>query len=479
MTGNQNQLFSGKTKSLWGKLFLLATLFMMACTPKVEDPTLPLLSLAENHRYLQTEKGEPFFWLGDTGWLLFTKLNRDEANKYLDNRAEKGFNVIQVMVLHTLEACNIYGDSALINSNIAAPLTSEGNLFDDSLQYDFWDNVDYIVELAASKGLYMGFVPVWGGNVKSGNVTVNQAEIYATWLANRYKKYSNIIWLNGGDIVGADSINVWKAIGNSINETDTSHLITFHARGRHSSSMWFHNEAWLDFNMFQSGHRRYDQDDTEWNYGEDNWRFVQNDLSLEPAKPTIDGEPSYEGIPQGLHNGTEPFWNDADVRRYAYWSVFAGAFGYTYGNNAVMQFYKPTDKEPAYFAKEYWDIAIDMPGAGQMQHIKKLMLSRSFFDRVPDQSVIAGENGLKYDYLVATRGQNYIMVYTYTGRDIPVQMGKIEGEKVKATWFDPRNGELAEIGEFDNEGVQTFSCPGEPANGNDWVLILDSKPDPR
>ena len=29
------------------------------------------------------------FFLGDTGWLLFSKLNREEAQKYRENRAEK------------------------------------------------------------------------------------------------------------------------------------------------------------------------------------------------------------------------------------------------------------------------------------------------------------------------------------------------------------------------------------------------------
>ena len=458
------------------KLFvpIILVLALGACTPQPETTVLPLLKVSDNNRYLQTKDGDPFFWLGDTGWLLFTKLNREEVNTYLDNRAEKGFNVIQVMVLHTLGACNFYGDSALVNKDVSKPLETEGSAFDDAEQYDYWDNVDYIVKLAESKGLYMGLVPVWGSNVKSGGVSVEQAEHYASWLANRFKNCSNIIWLNGGDIVGTDSINVWNKIGNTLDLTDSKHLITFHARGRHSSSMWFHNEPWLDFNMFQSGHRRYDQDDTEWCFGEDNWRFVAQDLSLKPLKPTIDGEPSYEGIPQGLHDTLQPYWTDNDVRRYAYWSVFAGALGYTYGHSAVMQFYRPEDKDAAYGAKSYWTEAIDDPGAGQMQYVKELMLSRPFFERVPDQSLIAGENGEKYDYLIATRGDDYAMIYTYTGRDIPVQMGKIAGNKIKATWFDPRDGSEQLIGEFENTGIQIFDCPGEPENGNDWVLILDS-----
>lgn len=457
-------------------VLLVLTLVIVACSQKIqsEKKGLPALKVSENHRFLVDEKGNPFFWLGDTGWLLFVKLNREEADQYLTDRAAKGFNVIQVMVLHSLNGKNAYGDSALINMNVATPLVTSGNSFEDTTQYDYWDNVDYVVNKAAEKGIYIGMVPVWGSNVKSGKVSQAHAVEYSSWLANRYKDRSNIIWLNGGDIMGSDSINTWKAMGNTINELDTTHLITFHPFGRKTSSIWFHNENWLDFNMFQSGHRRYDQDDSEWGFGQDNWKYVNNDYSKTPVKPTIDEEPSYEGIPQGLHDTLQPYWTSDDVRRYAYWSVFAGGFGFTYGENSVMQFHKPTDKHSSYGAKENWTEAINLPGSGQMQFLKNLMLSCPFLERVPDQSLIADENGLKYDYLVATRGNDYAMIYTYTGRNIPVQMGKIAGNKLKALWYKPKDGTITEIGEFENSGIHEFNPPGKPSNGNDWVLILDT-----
>ena len=109
-----------------------------------------------------------------------------------------------------------------------------------------------------------------------------------------------------------------------------------------------------------------------------------------------------------------------------------------------------------------------------MQYLKKLILSKPFLERIPDQSLIVGKNGLKYDRLLATRGKNYVLVYTYTGRLIPVQMGKIAGKKVKVSWFKPADGTTTELGIFDNTGTHVFDPPGEPANGNDWVLILDS-----
>ena len=121
--------------------------------------------------------------------------------------------------------------------------------------------------------------------------------------------------------------------------------MTFHPFGRTRSAAWFHTEPWLDFNMFQSGHRRYDQESVQATgcqnddnlksndifRGEDNWKYVLEDIDLNPKKPTIDGKPSYEGIPQGLHDPAQPVWQAANIRRYAYWSVFAGAFGHTYG----------------------------------------------------------------------------------------------------------------------------------------------------
>ncbi|TLM89866.1 DUF4038 domain-containing protein [Hymenobacter jeollabukensis] len=441
-------------------------------------PSEPLgkLKVASNGRYLQTEAGKPFFWLGDTGWLLFNKLKREEAETYLEDRRKKGFNVIQVMVLHQVPAVNVYGDSALVHGNVATPLVTKGNSPADPAQYDFWDHVDYIVDLAAKKGLYMGLVPVWGTNVKGGKVNQVQAKAYATFLAERYRNRPNIIWLNGGDIAGSDSLKVWNTIGSTLKAVDPNHLVTYHPRGRTQSSDWFHNAKWLDFNMYQSGHRRYAQDTSrneQKHYGEDNWRYQQVDQALKPAKPSLDGEPSYEGIPQGLHDITQPRWTDADVRRYGYWSVFAGAFGYTYGQNSVMQMHSAFDKGSAYGSSELWSSALNAPGAAQMQYLKQLMLSRPYFERVPDQSIIAGGEGEKYERLLATRGKSYAFVYTYTGRNIKVNLGKIGGSKVKASWFSPRDGKTTAIGTFPNKGTQEFNAPGEPKNGNDWVLVLD------
>lgn len=451
------------------KYFTIAFLF----TTVISNAQMRPLQISANKRYFITKDGKPFFWLGDTGWLLFKKCKREDAIKYLNSRKEKGFNVIQVMLLHELSVGDAYGDSALIDQDASRPNTTPGNNLNKKGDYDYWDNVDYVIDEAAKRSLYIALVPVWGGNIK--NVSVEQAKKYAEFLANRYKNKINIIWLNGGDIKGSDGLEKWNVIGNTIRSIDKTHLITFHPRGRNSSSTWFHNAAWLDFNMFQSGHRRYDQDTSaneDLHYGEDNWRYVNVDYALKPIKPTFDGEPSYENIPQGLHDSAEKRWTDADIRRYAYWNVFAGGCGFTYGNNSVMQFFRKGDKDMSYGANKDWDSELNTAGAGQLKYLKQLMLSKSYFDRVPDQSLVV-DNGEKYDRVLATRGKGYAMLYVYNGADFKVALNKLNFKPGRAKWFSPADGQVIPVKQYRYAAARTFDPPGEKENGNDWVLILE------
>lgn len=460
---------------LWGFILIAgcSRVHMCSCHKPWDNGRL---MVSENHRFLQFENGKPFFWLADTGWLMFSRLDRDEIETYLEDRRQKGYNVIQVMVMHGLPQFNFYRDSALVDNDPNSPLATTGNDPNDERQYDYWDHVDYAVEVAARKGLYMAMVPVWGSIVDSGRYfTVENAQTYAQWLARRYKDKPNIIWLNGGDTFGDKNTDIWQALGTTLHQEDTRHLTTFHPRGRTQSSTWFHDEDWLDFNMFQSGHRRYDQlkehDDVATWKGEDNWKYVLEDYDKRPPKPTIDGEPSYENIAQGLIAG-EPCWQAKDARRYAYWSVFAGSFGHTYGNGVVMRMAKIRSPRNPHGEQRGWDEAINDPGAGQMQYLKNLILMRPFFQRWTDPSMVV-ENGEKYDYIAATRGKSYALFYDYTGRDFGVALGKISGTQLRATWYNPRDGKSQYLGTFANLGTKTFDPPGDKEDGNDWVLVLD------
>lgn len=439
------------------------------------------LRVSPNQRFLARKDGRPFFWLGDTGWLLFKKCTREETLTYLDTRQRQGFNVIQVMLLHDLQdARNAYHQSAIEGNDVSKPRVTPGRRFGRNDEYDYWDHVEWVIDEAAKRGLYVALVPVWGSNVQGGLVNASQAKAYAEFLAGRFKNKPNIIWLNGGDIAGSVHPEVWRTLGATLREKDPNHLITYHPRGRHSSSEWFHGESWLDFNLFQSGHRNYAQDNSpeeKFHYGEDNWKYAVTDYRLKPVKPFLDGEPSYENIPQGLHDPQQPRWKDEEIRRYAYWSVFAGGAGFTYGENSVMQFYTKGAPKPAYGAELDWRESINASGANQMQFVKKLILSRPYFERVPANELVA-DQGERYNYIAATKGVRYAFLYTYTGREFKVSMGILPGKVLKSSWYNPRNGETISAGEIENTGVKSFNPPGEEKDGNDWVLILESSAPP-
>ena len=99
------------------------------------------IQVSSNHLFLQNKNGKPFFWLGDTDWELFHRLNREEAAEFLEIRKQQGFNVIQAVALAEFQGLhqpNRYGDIPLINDDPAQLATTPGNDPNDSEQYDYW-----------------------------------------------------------------------------------------------------------------------------------------------------------------------------------------------------------------------------------------------------------------------------------------------------------------------------------------------------
>ncbi len=252
--------------------------------------------------------------------------------------------------------------------------------------------------------------------------------------------------------------------------------MTIHPGGRRTSAADFHNEAWLDFNMLQSGH--FD-DAAKWGSPE-TYTLITNDYNRTPTKPVFEGEPAYEDMIDGYFRGPKDGSGTrmgADVmRRKAYWSVFTGGFGHTYGHSDVQIFWSP-GKPREVANRNHWRDALEAPGAWQMRHLRSLMESRSLLNRIPDQSVVASDAGSGKEHVRATRTSDgsYAMVYIPTGGEVTIEMSKIFGVGVKASWFNPRTGTYIAIGNYPNSGTQVFDAPGATAIGNDWVLILDAK----
>ena len=419
--------------------------------------------------------GRPFFWLGDTAWELFHRLNREEADEYLALRAKQGYTVIQAVALAELDGHtdpNPYGHLPLVDLDPAQPAVVDGP------NNDYWDHVDYIVDSANARGLYIGFLPTWGrywhDKVRDERplFTRANAEAYGKWLGARYKDKA-IVWILGGDraIENDEQREIIRAMARGLRQGDGgSHLMTFHPPGGRGSAEWFHTDDWLDFNMRQNGHV------TEFT---ERYAKTREDYDRTPAKPVIDGEPIYEDHPVSFDPDNLGHSTAADVRRPLYWDLFSGACGHTYGHHSVWQMWRD-GRNPINRPLMPWHEAIHQPGAAQMQFGRKLLESRPQAQRIPDNDVVVTDRvassvpGAGRYRFAATRdrGGSYAMIYVPVGRKFRVRMDKISGPTVKAWWYNPRDGKAEAIGEFPNTGEREFISP-TPGEALDWILVLD------
>ncbi len=443
----------------------------------------PLKVDAGGH-YLVNEEGVPFFWLGDTAWKLFANLDEQEAHRYLTDRKQKKFTVIQAHLLDwEFNAANVYGHPPFVDGNINTP---------DSA---YWGHVDFIIDQAEAMGLYMALLPIWarshiepqvGG--AEGKVLYNDtlaAYHYGKFLGDRYKEKRHIIWILGGDAWGTrdviyDRLAQGLAAG-AAGGKQAALLMSYHPPGgthrppATSSGEFYHNKAWLDFNMIQSGHRVDNQ----------NYKTITQDYQRMPIKPTLDSEPCYEQHPVE-HKFEKGVFNAWHVRRRAYWSLLAGAFGFTYGANGIWQMDKPGKIFQQSHHNYFWYDALHFEGARDMAYVRALMESRPFLnpERVPDQSIFGVEAGTVDERVQCARAVDgsYWIMYITNGREITADLSKVSGEKCHAGGTIPgwqnvqccQQAENKPFGKFSTAKAQQFDPPGKTGPGNDWILVLDN-----
>lgn len=493
----------------------LLPLLLAAAVPSLraadEPKPLPAIHVSDNGRYFVKEDGKPFFWLGDTAWCIFNHPSPADVDLYLDDRKAKGFTVIQGCVAvwdHTTRR-NPDGQTPFNNAGRGAT----GN---PTINEAFYKNVDSIVDKCTQRGMYMAMLPFWTKNTRSG--VFNDPAVmgpYCEFLAKRYAS-KNVFFVLGGDTaadpairpaIDAEAAGLLKGAKEA---AVPKIMITYHPTGRQSSSFWYQDATWLDFNSIQSGHF----------INTTNFQLIGDDFAKTPVKPTLDMEPGYENITNNLVRdasaATAPRIQAVDVRRSAYLAVFAGAAGHSYGNGEVYEFYPggaPVGNA-GWHADMNWKDALKLPASGQVQYVRWLIESRPMAERVPDQSLIAGgaattvpallpqeanavigpEAGAArgargragprvsaIDRACATRGStgDYAFVYLPTGQTkVTVNTSKLAGEQLTAWWYDPRTGDAQQIGTAAKGATREFTAPAPnekvAATNNDWVLVLDN-----
>jgi len=444
------------------------------------------LRVSDNGHYLIDTEGNPFFWLGDTGWEILHRLSRDEMDEYLADRAAKGFNLVQTVALAEHDGLNLpnaNGDVPLSDPVKVIPATTPGSDFNDPEKYDYWDHVEYFITRAGEYGLIVGLLPCWGEYVtpRFREATFTDTILsynYGHFLGNRYKKMDNIVWILGGDrlpIESRDGIKIWRAMAEGITDGvsgSRSHdgkadwektFMTFHCYK--STSTWFHHDSWLDMHMWGSYHEKKDNERA--------YFVPQQDWNLPDPKPTINSEPCYEDHPVNYKADLSlGIFDDFDARQAGYWSVFAGTCGHTYGCHPVWRC--NTDTTDIYFLRKTWREALNDPGSFQMQHLKNLVLSRPSKNRRPDQLVLVKNPYDPTGQLQACRGDDYMMIYIPAGKQVSIYTNWLRTDKVVIWWYNPRTGKSSLVGAFTNKDFMEFDPPGKKGRGNDWVLVIDN-----
>ncbi len=463
--------FLHKKVCLPGSRKMWATILFLLLSVAINAQSL---QVSPDGRHLVKEDGTVFFYMADTGWEMFHRLNKEEIELYLKDRKAKGFNVIQAVILAEIDGLNTpnaEGNKPLTDNDLTKPNEA------------YFKHVDWVFKKAEELGIYIAALPTWGDKWRKqwgvGPVifdTPQKARQYGKWLGERYKNQPNIIWVLGGD---RNPINdLFLQINNAMAEgiqtgDEGNHLISYHPGGGNSSSKWFHNEKWLSFNMMQTGHS---------NLNAPVYNNVGYDYNLKPAKPCLNGEPQYEDIPVGFSTLNQRFV-DFDVRQAAYWSVLAGALGHTYGNNNIWQMWDK-GRDPILAARLPWYEAIHQPGAAQMGFMRKLFESRPFLKMVPDQEVLAKVFGQNKNMIRAARGEDgsFAIIYTPYGNPVHINLKKLSGDEISGFWYNPREGTSLPIESFKNsKNIKAF-VPPSGGQMTDWVLVLDDKqknyPDP-
>jgi Protein of unknown function (DUF4038)/Putative collagen-binding domain of a collagenase len=478
-----------KSRLLTCFLPLFTAVFALAQNTK----PLPHIRVTANHRYLENSDGptgasKPFFWLGDTAWELFHRLNREEAIEYLDTRKAQGFNVIQAVALAEFDGLrtpNAYGDLPLVELDPTRLDITPGSNPKDGAEYDYWDHVDFVIKAAADRGLYIGLLPTWGDKVAhlwgDGPIVFNEknARAFGNILAERYHKMPNVLWILGGDRPAKykgrednkdyDDRPIWRAMAEGIQAVydEKEVFITYHPwGGENSTTQYIHDEPWLDMNSFQSGHGSREARA---------WDWVERDLKMTPTKPTLDMEPCYEDHAVNPWDGKwtrqRGYFTGYDVRARIWRGVFAGGCGVTYGNHFIWQFCDPAKQPPINNGDTiiHWRQAIKAEAAGQLKHLVALMNYSPMTTCKADQSLILSPNPTEWDkHIRAMRSEDgsFAMVYLPENQAITIDMKRISGTKKRVQWYDPRTGNMS-----DAKGKNGKFAP--PKKGRDWVLVVE------
>ncbi len=438
------------------------------------------IALDPTGRYFIDRKGQPVFMQGEQAYNLATELSStSDIQLYLSTRRSEGFNFLWVGATDMGNHDNSPNDNWPTHGSGTAPFGVTPFL---EMNETYFEHLDYVLQQAASYGFEVLLMPAFAGSgptycsdstgwcLELQAASTAKLRAFGTWLGQRYANYPNIIWLLGGDVdlVRFPSLQAKEeALLAGLRSADPNHLITienepettgFNSQDHNGGSTWPSGSWQLDsFYHDVSGSPKQGTMNRDLNSA-----YTRSD-----RLPTYLLEDSLEG------ESSSP--SDLGQRTEKYQAVLGGAtLGAVFGNCVIwsLGFHYPYC--PSWTSSTQWKTSFNTAGARAMQYLGKLFRSREFWKLVPDSSntVLKGGIGSGPNESVAacTSDGQTCLVYDPLGNAQNPQIAMSHfARAVHGWWFNPQTGSTTDLGTFTNKGTHDFS----PANGNDWVLVLD------
>lgn len=445
---------------------------------------------AAGGRHLVDATGQPFPLLGRSSWFM-AALSAADQELYLEDCARRGVNTVEFALIgHDPRGRHVPFDDAG-----RAPFLRrlDGQPWEGSLKYEdpaaaapdfttpneeYWKGIDAVLARCAGRGVLTLVFPAYvgyGGYTDQGwmkELEFNGRErmrVYGEWLARRYRDQPNLVWMLGGDHGGFNPRQAEAERG----------LIEGLLAGGKGGVPKLRSAEW--------------QSDTIGTDDPDFGGFV----TLNGAY-TFDGYSAYHARRAYAHTPVQPaFYLEGPydeehtdgtnvnpsasppVRRFQWWGWLGAIGGHVFGNGYVWPFHD-----------EVWKQHLDTQGARDMAVMNAFVQSIAWFTLVP--SGLGGQRELitrsgsqekARDYIAAAASLDGSLLVAYSPPD---RWGPFETDlrvmrgPARARWFDPTNGTFTAVADnLPNTAPRSFTPPGRnAAGGNDWVLVVESGPQP-
>jgi len=397
------------------------------------------LKISNNNRYLVDQNNRPFFLSGEGAFSLFVQLSKEDAEFYLQDRMEKGFNLLIVSLIEH-QFCNNPP------SNYYGDVPFNGEIFTTPNE-NYFAHVDYVINEAAKRGIVIMLGPLvlgyecgnegWCQEVKAASL--NDIRTWGQYVGNRYKDFDNITWAIGGDTDATPVRNKVLAFVNGILDYDTRHLFTVGNQPESFAITTWESEFWLNVNNVYS-------------YSSTLYSLCSIAYNQSPVMPFFLLESAYEN---------EYNTSQQRLRSQAYWTALSGGMGYVFGNCPIWHF----GSISSWCGTNNWKGQMDSQGSISMMYFHKLFTSRDWYELVPDFNHTVMTSGYgswgntNYATAALSKDGYTMLAYLPSKRQVTIDMSNISGIKAICNWYNPSSGSFIGIGEFETSGNRNFPPP--------------------